>query len=88
MNLEIVEHGGACPVCARRVRPLRIVTEYLSTVLSTSMATTTARAQLERWSTATIAERLLSELQPLYKDATRELKCLAGICGKGTDTWG
>jgi hypothetical protein len=64
------------------------VAQLLSALLSTSMAQTAARAQREQWSTEMLAERLLSELRPLYSDATHELRCLAGVCQKGNDTWG
>jgi DNA repair exonuclease SbcCD ATPase subunit len=88
MNLALLQRGGLCPACGRELRPLPTVAQLLSALLTTSMAQTAARAQLEQWPIATIAERLLSELRPLYSDATHELRCLAGICQKGGDTWG
>jgi hypothetical protein len=52
------------------------------------MAQTAARAQLEGWSPTVIAEKLLNDVRPRYSETTRELRCLAGLCGVGGDTWG
>jgi DNA repair exonuclease SbcCD ATPase subunit len=88
MNLQLLHRGGLCPACGRKLRPLPTVAQLLSALLSTSMAQTAARAQREQWSSETLAEHILTELRPHYSDATRELRCLAGICQSGSDTWG
>lgn len=88
LDLALLSHGGTCPTCRRKLRPVRRPVEVLSALFTASMNQLNRRAVDEGWTKEQLAEHLLVDLRPRFKDLTTELLCLVGLCGYGSETWG
>jgi hypothetical protein len=88
LNISLLENGGACPHCGRRCRALRHIAEMLSGLVPSVSAEVNLQAQQNGWPSHILAERILIKLGPTSVDLGKELRCLAGICRTGGDTYG
>lgn len=88
LDHQLLEHGGSCPRCHRKLRPIRRPVEVLAALFTATMHQLTTQATDEGWSKEQLAERLLVDLRPRFKEVTTELQCLVGVCGQGSETWG
>ncbi len=88
LDLQLLEQGGLCPRCRRKLRPIRRLVEYVSAVFPYSLAQTQKRATEEHWPLDQLSQAVLNEARPRLRDGHAELRCLVGLCGEGGETWG
>jgi hypothetical protein len=88
IQFDAIAAGGICPTCKRKLRPLPALADYLSALMPVATSQANDRAQRENWQAADLPKQILADVSPRLKDAARELRCLAGTCSTGGETWG